>query len=118
LGQGLTGRAVRYALNEMGATWTGIYWQWPVRDAIGLRYERVVLSARETLVTRAPPTEMAFDPVSKVQLAIGNSSRYVEGPKDDWSSPPQRDFMVALARTIVAASIARVETHTGLGVAP
>ena len=105
LGDGLTGHAVRYGLDGSGAMWTGIYWQWPVRAAAGVRYERVVLSARESLTVRAPPLATDFDPVRKAQLAIANSAAYFEGRADDWSASPQLDFMVEVARAIVASAV-------------
>jgi exosortase/archaeosortase family protein len=56
LGGGLIGHEVTYHMRTSGATWTAVYWEWPVRTAVGDRYERVILSIS---TTRAGDTEMA-----------------------------------------------------------
>jgi exosortase/archaeosortase family protein len=44
LGGGLIGHEVTYHMRSTGATWTAVYWEWPVRTPSGDRYERVILS--------------------------------------------------------------------------
>ncbi len=109
LGDGVSGHIVRYALDGSGATWTGVYWQWPVRTAAGQRYERLVLSARETLGARGPALITDVGLVRRTQLDIANSTTSLEGQADDWKAPPQRDFMVGMARKVVAAAVAQAQ---------
>jgi hypothetical protein len=111
LGDGVIGHAVRYALDTPGSNWTGIYWQWPVRTANGLRYQRVVVSARESLAANAAPSVTPGEPLNRIQLALANVSSYLEERANDWRSPPQRDFMLGVARAIVALAV--VQAHDG-----
>lgn len=118
LGDGVVGHAVRYGLDAPGSNWTGIYWQWPVRTAEGLRYQRIVVSARESLVARVAPLAATGEVVNRVQLAVANGTSYLQERADDWRSPPQLDFMLGVARAIVALAVGQAHDGSPVGVNP
>jgi hypothetical protein len=108
LGAGVIARSLVYYNPGTGATWTGVYWEWPVRAGSGERYERVVLNT-----TSVGPQE--FDaphfasPIESVRLAL------TDGLLGDARGPlPSdvargRDFLASLAERIVSATTASSE---------
>jgi len=103
LGAGVIGRSVVYYNPGTGATWTAVYWEWPVKVASGERYERVVLNT-----TSFGPAELEAPrfagPLDRLRLAISEaflgSGRGPVQPEIARS----RDFLVGFAERIVSGS--------------
>ena len=60
LGMGVVGHAATYVDPGLRSKWDAVYWDWPVRTANGVRYERIVVSASANPGTTSPTALIEF----------------------------------------------------------
>ena len=106
LGNGIRGSALSYLNPKQKATWTAVYWHWPVKSGKETHYERVTLvlsgNARAAVTggATAAPT-----PGASVSQSLGHGRGDVGGPAvgnlDDPRLDQNRAFLVAFAQELI-----------------
>jgi exosortase/archaeosortase family protein len=111
LGAGVIGHTIVASTGAMAATWTAVYWEWPVSlPAGGDRYERVVLNLTEPsgLSPQATPSPAA-GVLGQLQFALADALGGSHGASSG-SDARVRNFLVGFAHQIVAATAAQSAT--------
>jgi exosortase len=98
---GLTGRVLSWSSSTLDATWTTVYWMWPVKSRQGTRYERVVMMLNDgadvRLTAKVPSSGAARSLGLGLQDGLGGTG---VAPSDERVAHIQ-DFLVALATETV-----------------
>jgi len=105
LGNGIRGSALSYLNPKQKATWTAVYWHWPVKVGKATHYERVTLvlsGAAKATVGRAG--SLAPTPRASVSQSLGREEGRTT-PVADIDDPrlqENRTFLVAFAQELIA----------------
>jgi exosortase/archaeosortase family protein len=106
LGIGVVGHTVAYVIPATRASWTAVYWEWPVQAGDRERYERIILNV-PTLTAGLPAVaKPAGDPLSGIQLALAALFGGTSGASADPELAAVREFLVGFARELVVARAA------------
>jgi exosortase/archaeosortase family protein len=104
LGNGVRGSALSYLNPKQKATWTAVYWHWPVKVGNETRYERVTLvlsgNARTAVAVAGTPAPTPGASLSRSltrEAAGGGAVANLEDPRLD----ENRDFLVAFAHELI-----------------
>jgi hypothetical protein len=109
LGGGVVGHSIAYRAVAATGAWLAVYWDWPVRTAAGVAYERVVLSVSASTESGlpAPPRSPTPRPDMRsllVQVLSGGSASAATAPEAG-----ALDFMAGFGRQVVLASARSAE---------
>jgi exosortase/archaeosortase family protein len=114
LGNGIRGSALSYLNPKQKATWTAVYWHWPVKVGKDTHYERVTLvlsgNARATVGRAGTPAPTPGASVSR-SLARDEAGAGSVATLDDPRLGENRAFLVAFAQELI-------ERQTKAGAAP
>jgi len=103
LGAGVIGQSVVYYNSSAGATWTAVFWEWPVRVASGERYERLVLNT-----TSLGPSDVdgprLSNPIDRLRLIAADAFLGSSRAQLEPDAERTRDFLVSFAARIVSAT--------------
>lgn len=88
LGGGVVARSVIYQQHSTGASWAGVYWEWPVQTSEGIAYQRVVLNVRnrsdaELRVAPSPGDRLQSLRGAALQVFGGARVQAATGTKSD-----------------------------------
>lgn len=99
LGSGVVGGILTWTNTETNATWTSLYWHWPIKSDGGTRYERVTLLMNEQAngLAAAPPE------VSR-EIAKTDTDTAVDPAADHGDQI--RSFLVEFGRELVSRRVA------------
>ena len=104
LGNGVVGGTLTWTNLDTDATWTTLYWHWPIKSSQGTRYERVTLLMNEQSGgVKAAAPEVRQNLSAKVDAEEGGERRDVAKSA---TGRETRDFLVAFARDLVNRRVA------------
>ncbi len=105
LGGGVVAKSVVYQQQSTGATWAGVDWEWPVRTAAGLAYQRVVLNVRNRTDAEwrlAPPSTARLQPLRFTALQLFGGARTAAASD---ASSQAGDALAEFATQVAQASL-------------
>jgi exosortase/archaeosortase family protein len=108
LGSGVVGGTLSWTNPDQGATWTTLWWHWPIKTPEGTRYERMTLLVNDqpnsTLVAPEPNSDVA----SRVRLDVADTIKGGTGDTlgNDRLAQTQQ-FLTSFAQELVRQRIAK-----------
>jgi exosortase len=105
LAGGVVGHLLAYDNPADKSSWLVVYWEWPVLASGHERYERVLLSLKETEPIGHAPVA-ASGPINAAELAISGWLGGTGKPASSRRLQPASDFLVSFAQQVIMSAAA------------